>query len=669
MFASMANRTRVSTARTSSPAARRGHAAAPTLVLDFDSTIVRAETMELLAEVALRGREDADEIVARVRRVTAAGMEGRLGIAESLEQRLGLFRANRSHLPAVVRRLKAAIDPSFVAQGRLLALMRDRVLVVSSGFHECIAPVVKELGLRTDRILANRLRFGADGAILGVDPSGPLARDGGKVVALREQGIDGPIVVIGDGTTDMELGALENVSMTIAYTGSTARHAAIARAGGVASTFDGALRLAGLVRGPGGQSRADVVLVESIHPAAAAAFAAAGHVVRLLPGSPDDETLARELPGALAIGVRSKTRIHDGLLAMAPELLAAGAYCVGTDHIDLGGCADRGVAIFNAPYANTRSVVELALGEIVMLLRRTIEASARLHAGQWAKTADGCHEVRGRRLGIIGYGSIGSQLSVLAEALGMDVIYHDVAERLALGNARPVESLDELLRTADVVTLHVDGRPGNRNLVGDREFRKMRDGAIFLNLSRGGVVDLKALAKHLRSGKIGGAAIDVYPEEPADGKQPFASELCGMANVILTPHVGGSTLEAQQRIAEQVSARLIDFLRDGRTVGSVNFPAVDVPPLAAGRRLVHVHHNRPGAMAGLNGVYARHRINIVGQHLNTNDRIGYAVTDVERSGGREVEGELAKAKHTIRFRVLSARGESAGLAPKRGRIR
>lgn len=393
------------------------------------------------------------------------------------------------------------------------------------------------------------------------------------------------------------------------------------------------------------------LLLENIHPDAGAAFAAAGFEVERVPHSPARKILAQEIGGVSILGIRSKTRVSADLLERAPELLAVGAFCIGTEQVDLEACSRRGVAVFNAPYSNTRSVVELALGEMILLLRGVPDRSAGLHKGVWVKSAEGFHEIRGKKLGIVGYGNIGSQLSVLAEAMGMEVYYNDIAEKLPLGNARKC-ALEELLRVSDVVTLHVDGRESNRGLFGEREFSLMKPGAIFLNLSRGFVADVEALARALRGGTIRGAAVDVFPEEPKSNKEPFSSPLQGVPNVILTPHIGGSTEEAQQGIGGFVAGRILEYLNTGSTGSSVNFPVL-TPPATPGRhRFAHLHENIPGMLARINDLFARHGVNIAGQRLETRGTLGYALIDVAAGCDPGILEELRRIPHTVRARRI-----------------
>jgi D-3-phosphoglycerate dehydrogenase len=394
------------------------------------------------------------------------------------------------------------------------------------------------------------------------------------------------------------------------------------------------------------------LLLEGIHPDAEAVLLAAGYDVATEKRAFDVAELADRLNGVEVLGIRSGTQVPEKVLDAAPDLLTVGAFCIGTNQIDLAAAAERGVAVFNAPFSNTRSVVELALAEIIALTRRLTEKDTAMHAGLWDKSARGSHEVRGRRLGIVGYGNIGTQLSVVAEALGMSVVFYDTADRLALGNARRCASLDELLETADVVTLHVDGRRSNADLFGEDQFAKMRPGSLFLNLSRGFVVDHHALRRHIESGHIAGAAVDVFPDEPAARGEAFESPLRGLPNVILTPHIGGSTEEAQQDIGTFVASKLLDYVESGSTRLSVNLPPLALPRAPGARRLLHLHRNVPGVLARVNSVLAEHDVNIEAQLLGTRDQLGYSLTDIRVDYARDVVRELRELPETVRVRVL-----------------
>ena len=352
------------------------------------------------------------------------------------------------------------------------------------------------------------------------------------------------------------------------------------------------------------------------------------------------------------LGIRSRTAVSKEILSNAKNLLSVGAFCIGTDQVDLIESTKKGIAVFNAPFSNTRSVVELVLGEIIMLARGTFAKSIKMHEGTWDKSAMGAFEVRGKTLGIIGYGNIGSQLSVLAEALGMKVIYFDTVEKLALGNAVRCGSLKELLQHADIVTVHVSGDKKNRNLIGEKEFNLMKERVLFLNLSRGFVVDMPSLIKYINNGKIAGCAIDVFPYEPEGKGEPFESELRGLDNVILTPHVGGSTKEAQENIGSFVSSKLIEYMNNGSTYLSVTLPQLQLPILSNAHRILHIHNNVPGVLAMINNVLAQNHLNIVGQYLKTNEQIGYVITDVNKKYDKSVLEKLRALPETLKLRVL-----------------
>lgn len=396
-----------------------------------------------------------------------------------------------------------------------------------------------------------------------------------------------------------------------------------------------------------------VLLLENVHPGAAAKFREAGYAVaEIAQGVEEEDALSSKLAGISVVGIRSKTKVTARVVARASRLDAIGAFCIGTDQIDLDACTNKGIAVFNAPYSSTRSVVELILGEIILLARGVFGKSEKLHRGVWDKSAAGSNEIRGKKLGIVGYGKIGSQLSVLAETLGMEVYFHDAEEKLVLGNAKKAASLEQLFKTADIITLHVDGRSENRNLVGRKEFAQMKRGAIFLNASRGFVVDDQALAEALKTGKLRAAAIDVFPREPRGNAEPFTSPLQGMEQVILTPHVAGSTEEAQKDIGAFVSERIIEYFQTGSTMYSVNFPNVQLPKIMNAHRLIHIHENIPGMLAQINKVFARHKANIVGQYLKTSQTIGYAITDISTAYNPKIREDLKAIPHTIKFRVL-----------------
>jgi D-3-phosphoglycerate dehydrogenase len=395
------------------------------------------------------------------------------------------------------------------------------------------------------------------------------------------------------------------------------------------------------------------LLLEGIHPDAVSRLKTADYQVETIGRALDEAELIDRVAEVDLLGIRSKTKVTAAVLDAAPQLSAIGAFCIGTDQIDLGAASHAGVAVFNAPFSNTRSVVELALAEIIALTRRLTEKNAGMHAGVWDKAAEGSHEVRGRALGIVGYGNIGTQLSVLAENLGMTVYFYDTADKLALGNARRCATLDDLLAVADVVTLHVDGRPGNSGFFGEEQFARMRPRSLFLNLSRGFVIDHAALRRHLEQGHLAGAAVDVFPVEPKGRGDEFVSELRGLPNVILTPHIGGSTEEAQADIGSFVATKLALYAQEGATTLSVNLPPVALPQQPGTHRVLHIHRNTPGVLAAVNGILADHGVNIEGQLLATRGEIGYLLTDIGLDYSDDVVKMMRDMSQTIRLRVLS----------------
>ena len=398
------------------------------------------------------------------------------------------------------------------------------------------------------------------------------------------------------------------------------------------------------------------LLVENIHPDAVRVLSSEGFTVETLEGAVPEDELVERVAGLSLLGIRSGTEVTQRVIDAASDLLAVGAFCIGTNQINLRAAAERGVAVFNAPFSNTRSVVELALAEIIALTRRLTEKNAAMHEGLWDKSAAGSHEVRGRRLGIVGYGNIGTQLSVLAESLGLAVLFYDTSDKLALGNARRCGTLEELLESVDIVSLHVDGRPTNQDFFGDAQFARMRPGSLFLNLSRGFVVDHLALRHHIESGHLSGAAVDVFAQEPRSRAEPFVSELRGLDNVILTPHVGGSTEEAQQDIGNFVANKLRRYAIDGGTSLSVNLPGLELPERAEGSsRLAHIHRNVPGVLAEANSIVARHSINVEGQILGTKGDVGYVLTDIASDVDDELVKELSAMPATVSLRVLPPR--------------
>ncbi len=396
-----------------------------------------------------------------------------------------------------------------------------------------------------------------------------------------------------------------------------------------------------------------ILLLEGIHPSAEGNFRAAdySHIERQT-GALSEEQLLKAVGDAHMLGIRSKTVVSARVIEAAPHLLAIGCFCIGTDQVSLEAATRRGVAVFNAPFSNTRSVAELTIAEVIMLARRAVQRCMELHAGRWAKSSQGCMEVRQKTIGIIGYGHIGPQVGLLAEALGMRVVFHDIVKKLPLGNARQVGGLEELLRISHFVTLHVPETPLTRGMIGSEQIALMPEQSYLLNLSRGSIVDLAAVRDALARGHLAGAAVDVFPDEPKSSGEPFISDLRGMPNVILTPHIGGSTEEAQHSIGIEVSESLVKYVDTGSSTGCVNLPEVELPLLTDSHRVLNIHRDVPGVLSSINGLVAGMRVNIKSQYLNTRNGVGYLIMDVERSLSQAVKKKIEALDTNIRTRLL-----------------
>ena len=671
-------------------------------VIDFDSTFVKLEGLDELAKISLK---NFPEKIAEIEKITRDGMTGKIGFRQSLESRVKSLGATTKDIESAVKVLKKNITSSVLRNKKFFKKNKKNVYIISGGFEEMILPVVSDFGILPDHVLANKFLI-KNRKIIGFDKGRATSEAQGKAKAVRDLGLQGEIIVVGDGFTDLEIkrlnqesrimnheswerGNLEGLGKQktgksesqssnssdlsdfsgplsrsefsgktaykfIAFTENVYRESIVSQADKVARDFDELLFLEKIpseVSYP--KSRMKVLLLENIENAAAENFKKEGYQVETLKSALDEEELIKKIKDVSILGIRSKTKVTKKVLENANKLKAIGAFCIGTDQVDSADSLENGVCVFNAPFQNTRSVVELALGEIIMLSRGAFDKSTKAHMGIWDKSAKGSNEIRGKTLGIIGYGSIGSQLSVLAESLGMEVIFYDKVEKLALGNAKKSYSMDEVLKKADVVSVHVSGDPRyNSNIIGAREFSLMKDGVIFLNLARGFVVDVIALVSNIKSGKIRGAGVDVFPSEPKGKDDPLITELAGLPNTILTPHIAGSTEEAQRNIAEFVSGKLIDFMNSGNTYLSVNFPNINLAEQGKAHRLLHLHKNMPGILSSINRILADAGANILAQYLKTNEEVGYVITDIDQKYQKDVIQRLKRVEGTINLRVL-----------------
>ena len=621
-------------------------------VFDFDSTLTKVEALDVLAEITLDGNPKKDQIIQEIIDITNLGIDGEISFTESLEKRIKLLKANKADLTGLVAALKKQVSKSIESNKEFFENFADDIYVISCGFKEFIDPIVKEYNIPSERVYANTFEFADDGEIVGFDANNPLSQHNGKIKCLKDMSLEGEIQVIGDGYSDYVTREAGVADTFFAYTENVSRDKTTENADYIAPNLDEFLYVNKLPRNISyPKHRIKILLLENIHSDAFKKLSTDGFSVETVSKSLSEDELVEKIKDVHVLGIRSKTNVTQRVVDAAEKLMVVSAFCIGTKQIDLEACKENGIVVFNAPYSNTRSVVELAIGEIIMLMRSVFQRSTEIHNGQWNKTADGSKEVRSKKLGIVGYGNIGKQLSILAEALGMDVYYYDVEDKLALGNATKLETLQELLTISDVVTLHVDDNAANQNFFGKKEISQMKDGAHLVNLSRGFVVDVVALAEALKRKKLAGAAVDVYPSEPRKNGE-FYTELKGLPNVILTPHVGGSTEEAQRDIADFVPSKIMAYINSGNTVDAVNFPNIRLPRQTNAHRFLHIHKNVSGVMAEINNILAKYDSNITGQYLSTDSKVGYVITDLDKVYNKEVIEELKNVEGTIKFRVL-----------------
>lgn len=622
-------------------------------IIDFDSTFIKTEALEELFEISVKNKNEKSRIIKEISTLTDQGMDGSMSFRKSLLKRIGILNADRSHIEKLVKMLNKKISVSVKRNKDFFKKYSDNIYIISGGFKEIILPIVKNYYVKEENVYANTFKFDSKGRITGFDETNLLSRDNGKIKQLKKLNLKGELFVIGDGYTDYELKKAGIAHKFFAFTENVDRKGVSENADHVTPSLDEFLYLNKLpmsISYP--KNRIKVLLLENIHPDAVKIFKDEGYMIETFPKSLGEDELKKIIKDVSILGIRSKTHISREVLENAGRLISIGAFCIGTNQIDLDSAIMKGIAVFNAPFSNTRSVVELAIAEIIVLMRKIFDKSSSLHKGIWDKSASGSFEIRGKKIGIIGYGKIGSQLSVLAESLGMEVYYFDIVDKLALGNAKKCHTLSELLKKSDVITLHIDGSKMNTNFIGEKEFRQMKNGVIFLNLSRGHVVNIDAMAEYIKNGKIKGASVDVFPYEPVGNDEKFFSKLQNLPNVILTPHIGGSTEEAQKNIGNFVPSKIIDFVNSGNTFYSVNFPEIQLPAFQNAHRLIHIHENVPGILAKINKVLADHNINIIGQYLKTNELIGYVITDISKKYNPDVIHDLKKIQHTIKFRIL-----------------
>ena len=622
-------------------------------IFDFDSTFIQVEALDVLCEIVYDHSSTGKHLLSEIQHLTTLGMEGKLSLKDSLTKRIELLQANRDHLGVLIDVLKTKVSASINRNRSFFKQHADHIYIISNGFKEIIIPIVRDYGIKQEHVLANTFKFDHDGKIIGFDEKDELCENQGKARKIKSLQLSGETIMIGDGYTDYETLQAGVVSKFYAFTENVKREVVIAKADRLAPSLDEILYdLSYKASTSYPKNRISVLLLENIHEDAGQLFEKEGYKVEMIKHSLSEDELCKRIKDVSILGIRSKTQVTKKVIEHAKKLHAIGAFCIGTNQVNLNACCQQGVSVFNSPYSNTRSVVELAIGEMIMLARNTFEKSLKMHTGIWDKSAINSVELRGKKLGIIGYGNIGSQLSVIAEALGMEVYFYDWVDKLALGNAKKCSSLKELLALTDIISVHVDGHKNNTHLINAKSFEYMKDGVIFLNLSRGHVVDIPSLISNIKNGKVRGAGIDVFPEEPSNNSEPFISELCRLPNVILTPHIGGSTEEAQLDISHYVTRKIINYMNTGTTYGSVNLPEIQLPEFQNAHRIMHLHENVKGILAQINTVLAEYDCNILGQYLKTNDSIGYVITDMDSLHSPKLEKALKEIPKTIRYRIL-----------------
>ncbi|MEB2775276.1 phosphoglycerate dehydrogenase [Algoriphagus sp. D3-2-R+10] len=622
-------------------------------IIDFDSTFTQVEALDILGEISLLNDPEREVKLRAIKDITDKGMEGNVTFRDSLIQRIDILKASKSQITDLIAALKKKVSKSFERNKEFLQDNSENIYIVSNGFKDFIIPIVADYGIHQDNVFANEFVYDESDNIVDFNRDNPLSQNNGKAETIKKINLEGEIYVIGDGYTDYEIKKSGLANKFYAFTENVNRPKVTKEADHIAPSLDEILYVNNLnTKFSYPKSRIKVLLLENVHQIGVDLLNEEGYEVEVVSSAMSEEELCEKIKTVSILGIRSKTNVTKKVLENANRLIAVGAFCIGTNQIDLETCQEKGIAVFNAPFSNTRSVVEMAIAEIIFLMRNFVDKTASMHDSKWDKSASGSFEIRGKKLGIIGYGNIGAQLSVLAENMGLNVFYYDVIEKLALGNATKVNSLDELLETCDIISLHVDGRKENHNILSREKIEKMKPGSYLVNLSRGHVVEIPAVRDAILSGRLTGCAFDVFPEEPKNNKEPFVSELIGLPNTILTPHIGGSTLEAQENIARFVPGKIMEYINTGNTYNSVNFPNIQLPFLQNAHRLIHIHLNEPGVLAKINQILANFEINIVGQYLKTNEKIGYVITDIDKAYSNEAINALKLIPGTIRFRVL-----------------
>lgn len=641
------------------------------IIFDFDSTIINAESVEMVIRETLERADKTVQMqkIVKLQELSRREKNGDIPLGESLHQRFSLAEIRKRDIESAAKKICKLVDPFVRNTIRILQNAGKRVFIFSNSFEELVYPVTDLLKVDRSQVYTNELIYNREGRVVGIDENNPLFLRSGKGFIAEQLKISGLLpggtAVVGNSISDLSIRKNNVAKMFVYFAGGLTQEEVRREADFSVDHFDQLLTLffsdaefpnekaREIIRTIEIEKWPHFILLENIHPNAIGNIERETYEFETHKNAWTEQELIEKAVIANVLGIRSQTHITKRVINNLPHLWVIGAFCIGTNQIDLSAAANAGIPVFNAPYSNTRSVAELVVGEIIILMRRIFEKSHAAHEGRWLKSATGCSEIRGKIVGIIGYGHIGSQVSVLLESLGISVIFHDIVDKLPLGNAQKALNRDELLQRADVVTLHVPDTPETRGMIGKEQIMRMKKGAFLINSSRGKVVDLEALREALDAGHLAGAAIDVFPAEPKVPDSKFSSVLQGSPNVILTPHIGGSTKEAQENIAAYVSDKLVKYVNSGATTGAINFPEVDMPRVPGTHRILHVHSNVPGVLAKINSVFARRNINIESQILQTKENIGYLIVDVDQQISVQVLRLMGHITETIKVRRIA----------------
>jgi D-3-phosphoglycerate dehydrogenase len=621
------------------------------IMIDFDSTFMQVEALEELGEIVLKDMPEKTRILQEIKDITNLGMEGKLSFHESLVRRMDLLHIHRDDVARLVKRLKRKVSVSFSRNKAFFKKYKGQIYIISSGFKDFIVPVVAPFQIDEGHVLANTFTYDEAGWVTGFDRENPLAFSKGKPKVLQGLGLKGEVWVIGDGYTDYEMVEAGIAHKFFAFTENVLRESLLDKADHITPSFDEFLYVNRMPRALSyPKNRIRVLLEEGVPETAAQAFQAEGYQVTFAQAPLSKAFFESDRRELSILGLLPGTKILPEMLQLAPRLMAVGIFGAGQSLPDSAQAAAQGVAVFDSPHTHARALAELAIGNIILTLRGI---GPFLNSNQAQEgTLPAGRELRGKTLGIIGYGHSGQQLSLLAEAVGMRVLYYDLIHKTALGNASPCSTLQELLRHSDIVSIHVDKRPENNSLIKRSTLRMMRDNALLLNMSNEYAVALPDLADALGSNKLFGACLDALPQTPDPEQAEAICRLRSLPNVLLSPQLGGHTTESLERAANAVPAKIIGYVNTGATQDCLNFPQLQLPVLRNAHRLIHIHENRAGILAQINSILAEHQVNILGQYLQTNRQIGYAITDIDTAYHKKILNALKRVGNTIKFRVL-----------------